>query len=485
MKRFMLTALYLIATAYLFGEPFFLHPELKTYGNFAFAEGKNPTFVGATGVFAKNENLELSSILPFKKNDFSAIKDYACQKDFCSLFSEPRSALSIKLFKESVPLNFAVGNLGITRSISRLKNPVANLPSSPFTRNFYFSSGISPYLPSLNSAKKPLSLFFEADFSKTKVPFILQGAFDKEKNAFFSSGTRFNFSKHVYIQSNITFAGFYLENNSSYLTKHKLNFERDFYYATSFESNFSSPYFKVNSFIGLHQSPYDKNSMWFYLKERSFFGPFLLDAGYFLIPTAKDFPEQVPLITASSSIVKTCEQFFVNPQFLILNEKSSVKLGAIFCQTRKIAGTSKIYEIKPIKASGGFLYEKERFSLSQIFSVSNIVIFKPKMEKANVPQKFYEVSLDVSKNRKYCKTIIKSSCKFYQEDDFNHEERQVYSFSAKSYFGKSKNLSVFSSYSATCKGSEKERAALSAGGSLKIEKKYCSTYLKCSFNLKV
>lgn len=484
MKKTILKLLSLAVVACLYGKPFFLTPELKTYGTFAFTDQSKHSFTGGAGIFAKTPNLEFRTMLSFPKKELLEINNIVGQKDFSSLSSSPRSSFTVNLLKDTTPFTLSVGSVGLGRSVSRLKNPVPNLTSTPLTKNFYFSSGISASLPTLYSAKKPNTMFCQVDLSKTRLPFMVQVAMDEEKSAFFSTGTKINFSKHIHLQANLTTASTYIENNSSYLVKNKLNFKSTRSFATSLETNFSSPFLKLNASIGLHQSPYDKTGIWLNTKARTAIGPFLLDAGYFAITTTEQFPKPVPFISADSSITKTCEQFFINPQFLILQDKSSIRFGTAFSQTWKIAGTKEVYSINPSKISVGALYEKKDFSLLQTFSVSNLVLTKPNTEKPNLPQKYYEASLTATKNYKSTRTDFKSSCKLYQKDEFNNkEEKQIYSTSLKSYLGKTKNFSLFGTYNSTYKGFQKDKAVLNTGGSFKIKTKYHSTSLKCTFNL--
>lgn len=475
---------FVLETALLNGEPFFSQLALKSVGTLSLSPGGKNTYTGAAGLVLSLSSADFRSFVKIPKSELSELSNAFKCKEFSSIFDSPRHGAGIFLFKKTVPLTIKAGNVSYSKAFSRLKNPVPSLPSSPFTKGFYFSSGISASLPTLASSEERFSLFAEADFSKQKLPFIMQAAYIDDNTALSSIGLKLKFSRYTKLQSYINGGRFFLENKSSYLSKHNCAFDGEWRYALSWENSFTSPFLKLSLSAGLHQSPWNKNSLWINSKLRTGAGPFIVDFGYFAIPSEKDSPVAAPLISANSSVIKTVEQAFINPQLIILTRHGlSLRLGATASETWKITGNTSVASINVAKVSGGILAETKSSSFTAVFAAANILISGTPPSKAYSPDKYYSLSASAAHKTRLMHGSVAMSAKHYPPEHKEDRQKQSLSFDAKAGFGKPMSLILASSFDTTIKGGKKDSSKCGFSATWKIKKKHISSSLKIALTV--
>ena len=391
------------------------------------------------------DGLELRAYGSLPKTKFSEIQS-------CENFSQRQELLdgfryggAISLYSDSAPLVFKFGMNSFSRSVSRLKNPVPAATANPLKKSFSFSPGIGISLPTLNSSEKPksaavsMNLPFSQNFEMDFQSFL-----SEDDSAGISAQGKIRFSKFAAMELSSTFGRFYIENNSSILQKNYCSFDADWFYAGCFEASLKTPLFKTNFYTGIHENPlknneyenfYDFNA-WIKSENRFAFKNFLFNFSYFAIPTSKNSPAAAPLISGSSSICRTLEQWSFNPQFLLsFSDKniSSLRFGASAVTSWKITSSSLAEEYETLKISGGILFENRFASVKSEYALSNLILGEKPSSESSIPEKYHEGKISFSSRNKYFSLSAAADCKFYfddfQDGFFNSSKKQKYSFS--------------------------------------------------------
>lgn len=474
----------ILKTAFLYGEPFFSPLVLKTSGTLCISDERKSTFTGAAGIVLDSSLVNLRSFIKIPKSEISSLSSAFKKKDFSTIFDSPRYGAGIFLLKDTIPVTIKAGNISYSRAVSRLKNPVPSLPSTPLSKGFYLSSGIGSSLPTLTSTEERLSLFCEADLSKQNIPITMQTAYIDDKTVLSSVGVKIKFSRYTKFQSHLSGGRFYLENKSSYLSKNSCSFEDEWRHALSWESSFISPFLKLNVLAGIHQSPWNNNSLWINSKLRTGAGPFLVDFGWFAIPTEKDSPLAAPLISANSSVIKTVEQAYVNPQLIMLARPNlSLRLGITASETWKITGSSSVASINVGKASCGILAETKSSSLKTVLTAANILLSGTPPSKSYRPDKYYALSASSTHNTRIVRGTLSMSARHYPPESSEDKLKQTISVNAKAGFGKMRRLSLSAGFDTVLKNREKDSAKCSLSASWKIKRKHVSSSVKISLDM--
>lgn len=486
MRKTVLTILIalILRTAFLYGEPFFCPLVLKTSGTLGISDERKSTFTGAAGIVLDSSLANLRSFIKIPKSELNSLSSAFKKKDFSSIFDSPHYGAGIFLLKDTIPVTIKAGNISYSRAVSRLKNPVPSLPSTPLSKGFYFSSGISSSLPTLASTEERLSLFCEADLSKQNIPITMQTAYIDDKTVLSSLGIKIKFTRYTRFQTYLSGGRFYLENKSSYLSKNSCSFDGEWRYAISWESSFISPFLKVNMLAGIHQSPWNNNSIWISSKLRTGAGPFLVDLGWFAIPTEKDSPLAAPLISANSSVIKTVEQAYVNPQLIMLAHPNlSLRLGITASETWKITGSSSVASINVGKASFGILAETKSSSLKTVLTAANILLSGTPPSKAYKPDRYYALSASSTHNTRIVRGTLSMAARHYPPENADDKLKQTISVNAKAGFGKIRSLSLSAGFDTVLKDREKDSAKCSLAASWKIKRKHILSTAKIALDM--
>lgn len=426
---------------------------------------KEKSVSASAGFQIKFKDLDLRFYRSLPKTEFSRIEECGGWKERLELLDDFRYGGAVFLYQKPAPVAFKLGMNNFSRSISRLKNPVPSSSVNPLKKSLGFSSGIGASLPTLSSSAKPQSaaVLVELPFTKNfEIDF--QGFLTEEHTSGLSAQGKISLARIVFLEVSATLGRFYIENNSRILKKKYCGFEPDFFYAASFEASFKSPYFKSNFYSGVHENPFKENeyedfpllNLWLKTENRLAFKNLLLDFSYFAIPTSKNSPKAAPLISGSSAICRTTEQWSVNPQVLIpLNDEnlSTLRLGISFADSWKITSSDLSEEYQSAKIKGGILYENKFASLRAEYSLENIVLGETPAEDTSIPDKFHGGKISFSSRREKFNISASAACKIYFEDEFFSTEKQNYSFNLN-ISPKSKTLSSSSSLSLTRKKNE-------------------------------
>ncbi len=468
----------------LFAEPFFFNLHLKNTGTFCFSPEEKSTYSGALGTYLNFNCVSLRGFTTIPQTPLTDFPALFSSRDFASIFTKNRWGADIQLFKKT--LNVRAGSLSFSRSISRLKNPVPYLSSSPVVKSFTSTSGIGTSLPSLSSTKKPFAVYSALNLFSIKLPFAFQTAFCPEDEAFsVSANTKIIFSKRIYLKTYATFSSNILENNSSYIKRQNAAFQKGRFSAFSLENSFTSPALKINFNAGLHQNPGSKNILWLNSKLRFTAGQFRLDAGAYAIPQTPGKVTAVPLISTDSSIIKTVEQTFINPQVIFLfKNNATLTLGIAASQTQKIAGTTKIALLNVARITAGLLFEQKDFTLKSNFTAGNFLLEGTPPTKSTTPDTFYEGSLSANKNAKNFRANFSSKYRHYPPSDKTDDTRQEFSADAGASFGKSRCIKLTAGWDSTIKNGEKTASEYSLGAAWSFKKKYFSSTVKVTFSQK-
>lgn len=421
---------------------------------------KEKAVSASAGFQVKFKDLDLRFYRSLPKTSFPKIEECRNWNERLELLDDFRYGGAISLYQKSTPVVFKLGMNSFSRSISRLKNPAPSSSVNPLRKSLGFSSGIGASLPSLSSSVKPQSaaVLVELPFTK-RLEIDFQGFLTEEQTSGLSAQGKISFSRITFLEISATLGRFYIENNSKILKKNYCEFEPDFFYAASFETSFKSPFFKSNFYSGIHENPFKENeyedfpalNFWLKSENRLAFKNLLLDFSYFSIPTSKSSPKAAPLISGSSSICRTVEQWSVNPQFLIpINDRnlSTLRFGISFVDSWKITSSDLSEEYQSAKIKGGVLYENRFTSFKAEYSLENLVLGETPAEDSSLPEKFHGTKLSFSSRREKFNISASATCKIYFEDELFSSEKQNYSFNLN-ISPKSKILSSSSSLSLT------------------------------------
>ena len=414
----------------------------------------------STGFQIKFKDLDLRFFRSLPKTEFSKIEECQNWKQRFELLDDFRYGGAVSLYQNSTPVVFKLGMNTFSRSISRLKNPAPAASANPLKKSMGFSSGIGISLPTLSSAAKPQSAAVSVELPLSrKFELDFQGFLTEEQNSGLSAQGKINFSRITFLEISTSLGRFYIENNSKILKKNYCEFEPDFFYAASFEASFKSPLLKSNFYSGIHENPLKENeyedfpllNFWIKSENRLAFKNLLLDFSYFVIPDSKNSPKAAPLISGSSSICRTVEQWSINPQILIpINDKnlSTLRLGFSFVDSWKITSEDTPEEYQSAKMKGGVIYENRLTAIKTEYSLENLIFGETPEKSSSLSEKFHGAKISFSSRAKKFNISASAACKIYFNDDFFSTEKQNYSFNLN-ISPKSKILSSSSSLSLT------------------------------------
>lgn len=460
--------------------------QFTTKGVFNLEPDKENTFTGSGGFSLSLNALNLRGFASIPKTEFPQISDTITSKNPGELFSDQRWSARTTLFRNTLPFIVAAGSLSFTKAVSRTKNPVPSLPSSPVQKTFSRTCGIGLTLPGISSTQKPLSYFLNLDFIKTGLPLNLQAAFNPEdSSAFFCAETRFRPAARAEFQTSLLFSSTVLENNSSFLKEQNCLFEKQRSGSVLWECFFNSPFLKLNFYSGIQQNPFGITSLYLNSKIRLSAGNFLLDASYFAIPTSENSPKAVPLISSNGTLIKTVEQSSINPQLIFLTKEGTlIRTGLTASQTWKITGTSYVSTIDVGKISAGILLEKKHSSLKASFSAANLLFSGSPPAKSSVPDKFYEFSMSCSSKQPLWNGNFSLKCRQYPPKASGETVRQILSADTSATLGKLRSLKLSAGLDLSAKNSIKDSGKYSLGVQWKVQKKHFSSSLQVTLNQK-
>lgn len=460
---------------------------------------KENALASSAGFQIEFDGLDLRFYRSLPKTEFSEISDCGTWSERFDLLDDFRYGGAISLYQKSTPVIFKLGMNSYSKSISRLKNPAPSASANALKKSLGFSSGIGINLPNLNSSVKPRSAAVSVSlpFSK-KIGLDFQGFLTEENESGISAQSEIVFSRIAFLEISATLARFYIENNASVLKKNNCGFEADFFYAGSVEASFKSPFFKSNFYCGIHENPFKDNeykdfddfNFWLKTENRFAFKNLLFDFSYFAIPSVKNSPKAAPLVSGSSSICRTIEQWTLNPQILIpLNEKklSSLRFGLCFVESWKITSGALAESFCSSKVKGGILFENRFSAVKGEYSIENLILGGEPGETSSVPDKFQEAKISVSSRNSLFSISYSASCKFYFDDEIFSSDKQNYTLSL-SVSPKSKILTSSSSLSVTRKdrGEKTETSGtFLSSGTVKFKTKSNKIRTSCKIGLSV
>lgn len=433
----------------------------------------------------KFTHTEFSAFVTLPKTKTETLKKISSAEEFFGAFNDIRFGGSAVFFEKKVPLTIKGGMLNFSRSVSRLKTPAPAAMSYTTSKSFSWTPGLHSTIPALSSAVKPLGIFCSANFKKTGLPLTVCGFATEEGNAFFSTLCRITLSPHSFLDISFNGGRFFLENNSALLKKNGLSFNGGFYFAGSFEAGFQSPHFKSSLFATIHESPYGAAGCTINSKSRIAFGPFVVNANFFAIPTSSKSPKEVPLIAAGSALTKTVEQHEINPQFLFFVKNFSCRAGFSASKTWKIAGTSDVATLNLLRLNAGLSAENAKTSAKINFAASNILLSENPPDKSLIPGKYYALSLSASNVFEKLRASVSFSFKHYPPVTQNSAEKQTASFTSNLSFGKAKRLYFSAGIDSTFSDGEFSKLGGTVSAAYKAKFKKVSISLKAAAKISV
>lgn len=469
--------------------PFFNYADFKLNATFSLPQ-KNKTddekqISGNSGVKLSFRNADVRGYWTLPKTAFSEIRECKSWKERKDLFlrEDLRYGGGISIFKDSFPVSVKAGMLSFGKSYSRLKNPAPEASSNPLKKTFSFTSGLGPSLPTISSAKQPLSVYFSAGLSEAmfRIPLSIEFFRNDEKTCAASIGMKFPFTKYVSLESGITAGRFFLDSSSTVLKKNNALFEAGWFNAALAEISLRSPFVRLRFCGAIHESPYDNDCIWAKGEGRFIFRNFLLDASYFFIPTSGKSPKAAPLIGGSSSICRILEQAEINPQlkFLLKDRFSgSLALGILFNESWRISTSNIPEEVNLARIAAAVSYENRIFSLRTDGMVSNFLLHGKVKTKSSLPEKFYSLSEEVELNAKSLNSALKGTYRYYPKFDGDSSIKESLDISLKCLFGKNKMLTAQSALNMTFKDRKRHSCDLDSSIGIKLRGKFVTTSVK-------
>lgn len=437
---------------------------------------------GSAGIRLSFDNADFRSYVTLPKTSFSEL-------EIPQSLNDARYGGSLSLFQKSVPLTLKAGRLSYSRSMTRLKTPNPSYSANPLKKSFSFSPGLSPSLPTQTSSVQPVSGALSVSGKKLNLPVLSKLNADimanEEDTVAASIYFRTKLSKSVYFDTAFTGGQFYLEKETSYLKKNNALFAGGTYKAFCAETAFRSPLFKANISAGVHESPYSSPyssaSAWFDLKTRAAYKAFLLDCGFFAIPTSASSPFAAPLIGADSSICKTITQVSVNPQIIFplrLSSPSFLRLGANVTGARKLTGTYSVAGTDVLKISAGVLFESTYFDVKTVFTAANLLLSERATKVSLIPEESYTLSLSASKAARLFAATASASLKYCPAPLSTSYEKHIINAALSLTPGKTRRLTLKGSLYHYIKDNEPYSSTLQASASYKLKTKYVHSTVK-------
>ncbi len=431
------------------------------------------------------------------KSDWSKIKE-AAQGDFPEdlkdLLEKPRWGGGIFLFKESFPIEAKGGHISFSKSVAKLNSPAPSILTGPLTKSFSFSTGLGAGLPTLSSSEKPRAFSLSAGKEFSRFSFFAQGAADEDKKILASCGLTFKITRFTKISSTFTGGRFYIESSSKVLESNYCKIEPGWQKAFVWENLFSSPWLKASVAAGLQEvtfSPeyerfYEDKAIWIRGKSRSTFRNFLLDSSFFFVPTAKKFPKAAPLVTASSSLMRTYAQASLNPQVLFLFDGGrSLRVGLAGGTSRKSVGTKKIAMIQLAEGKAAFEFEGRVFNFGAEGGIKNRVLRQEECNQSDLPDFCYTGGLDFGAAFQKGRISSTASLKHYPEYGKDEKIRDEISFSVNAAPGKSRILSLSGGWKGVFTDRERDSASVNAGAKVNIQMKKFRLSAKYTVTIKI
>ncbi len=509
----------LLITAPLFGEPFFNLFTIKnsftlTCDDRQGAEKDCQYLNGTTGFCMEKDfsfpvSITACAFEDFIKTDLCSIKHSLEAEGLTSILKSPRYGAEVNFNSGSFYADIKGGTLSFSKTISRLKNPVPSAALNPFSQSFDYYTGTEGSLPYLSSGQVSPSLCANLSLKTGRSQLTAGAVSFNNKDAVFSAGIKINtkknrlkaeettenkntltakmspaiktYDKKYYFLSTVTGGFFFLENTSSYLNKHKALFKSDYYYCGSWENFYSSPAFKALFSAGCHESPYSASSDFLWINSRISVvkGAFLFSGGYFILPRSKYSPRAVPMLGASSSIIKTVEQGFFNIQYTLLPENGrKITFGLSALENWKVQGSSQLCTLNTARIKGGFNAKGKILTLSQTFSASNLLLKGSPPDTSGEPETFWSAQTALK--------IKTSPLSFSFTGGYSHypftqkRKRTKDEIILKSALSpqKLKGITVSSSYSLNLKNGEKTKEKTELEAAFKIKRKHLYSVFK-------
>ena len=251
--------------------------------------------------------------------------------------------ISLYALDFGIPLTLKWGNLSVSGSISKLKNPQFSSTISAFGAKTVGASTIFSSLPSAASSKKQQwlfgTLFMSPSIPKSPLTFSLCGFFNTDK----SKGLSVLANYHMGIRKNLAFSStifstqtFHDDNDwyalFPYFTPKQMLFQ-------NYQVSFLSPVISTKINFNIFQNPIfmEKFAFTCGLETTLLLSPFLLNLGAFGTNSNS-------IWTAMNSQLKTFGQIKINPQYttFLCNNNIRLKVGLCFLAEEKLWDKNEI-----------------------------------------------------------------------------------------------------------------------------------------------
>ncbi|MBQ0040082.1 MAG: hypothetical protein KBS64_06625 [Treponema sp.] len=273
--------------------------------------------------------------------------------------------VGLKLAGQDTKIEVLCGNLGFSRSISRLKSPAYSFPS-PLKTFSPFQPGISPSLPSFSSTNETIS------FAATVTPIgkmtsivlpVIQFAFLDSGEKFISTYKKFTTAIVPSVTLGMTWGVFSHENDySSTWFQNRKYYERSDWYCGEGLMNFSWSHLRTSTVAALCQNPSGGSSTCI----RSQF-QFLADS---FSASLYIFRSDLDVITSNGSEPHVKEQLFFNPQYRFYTSRGLLSLGISAGISEKQTKTRIHLPYKIYQTKGTASYDNRLIELSLTGGIS-------------------------------------------------------------------------------------------------------------------
>jgi len=397
---------------------------------------------------------QIRGFITLPETDFFTLKN-TTYKNVPTLFENQRYGAEFHLDDFFFPFSLKAGSLSFSRSLSKLTSPAPS-STSPLTAGFSTATGLAPSLPTLSSTQKPLSASVSLSKKHSRLSVKSDLSATEEGNPAFNAGIFYKLNRASSLGLSFTTTCTTLENTSSTLEKAGGSFEKGQFLFSCLEAFALFPHLKVYGVASLNQNPYGSEALWFRSKIRFITGNLLVDAGFFIIPTAASNPRTAPLVTASSNICRTTQLYMINPQiqfYISPKAHTTFRAGAFVQYQEKILSDRYASVAELIKTGAGIKIENSGFSFKADTSATNIPLSVTAGATPSALNDFYyDGGISFTMSKKDFRFVSSLGIKYYppHQELRTIDEKRLYSASFSLNPGKIP-LSLQAGYDATVK----------------------------------
>ena len=439
-----------------------------------------------TGLRLNFPHLDLRSYVTLPATEYSVISDASSLQEYHALLNDLRWGAGVNAGGFTVK-----GGMNVySASLSKLKNPSPSTSAYPLTKSSGITTGLKASLPALTSSVQDLSLYAAWTASSGNTFLSSEAAFFETGNLAANLTALTDFSKYVSLKNSITVASFEISNTSYALRQAGASFTDRQCTAVLFESFFRTPPLRIALQEGIYQSPYGGRgctpvNMWIKASPSIYYGNFLINFSFFILPFSDRQPAAAPLTGLSSNICRTLEQYSVNPQFIIsLDRKGtqSIRLGLHAIETFRTTATKTPVTLRTAKIRAGATYSSKVFDSVIDYYLSDILLEGTPPNKSSTPEKTHSFTLTSTLKTSLLKTELKLNYKNCPPVTSGSVLKESFSAYLKTSFPVS-GLTARAGAAVNYRSGKFYSGTVTAEASYTLRRKYFRTTLKAALSL--